>query len=84
MKQRASLEEEKTTTPPTLTLLSLPSSSSSARRQQTYRKLPAFLRPPRDSVRYAAFFLDVNSRERLLCRSVSRGGGGGGGERGRG
>lgn len=68
MKQQASLE----TSPPlaTSTASSSPSPSSlaAARRQETLRKLPAFLRPPRDAVRYAAIFLDVDSREELLCR----------------
>lgn len=43
-------------------------SSPSAAVLRTLEKLPAFLRPPEDTVRYAAVFLDVISRERLLVR----------------
>ena len=63
---RASLET--TPSPPASTAASSSSSLAAARRQQTLRELPAFLRPPKDTVRYAAIFLDVNSREELLCR----------------
>jgi hypothetical protein len=67
MKQQASLETPPPS-PPAWTASSSSSSLAAARRQETLRKLPAFLRPPKDAVRYAAIFLDVDSREELLCR----------------
>lgn len=71
---RASLES---TPPPTAlaasSALAAASAAAAGRRQRTLRKLPAFLRPPKDTVKYAAIFLDVNSREELLCRCVKEG-----------